>query len=109
MLPLLPYALVISRFIIGPLLLLDARDGHITGYFLVGLIAAFVADVFDGVIARYTRTVTSRLRELDGIADVWLYICISVCAWSLHRDLLMPFIVPICLVLGLQLLAWTID
>jgi phosphatidylglycerophosphate synthase len=103
------YALVISRFLIGPLLYFDARDGHTTGWFIVALTVAFVGDVLDGVIARRTKTVTARLRELDGVADVWLYLWISICAWSLYRDLLMAFAMPLILVLGLQCLAWAID
>jgi CDP-diacylglycerol--glycerol-3-phosphate 3-phosphatidyltransferase len=39
-----PAALVILRFFIGPLLLLNANDGKTDAWFIVGFVAAFLSD-----------------------------------------------------------------
>ena len=48
----IPAALVMLRFFIGPLLLLNAINGKTDAWFIVGFVAAFLSDIFDGVIAR---------------------------------------------------------
>jgi CDP-diacylglycerol--glycerol-3-phosphate 3-phosphatidyltransferase len=105
----LPGVLVGLRFLLGPLLFLDAWDGVASGWFLVGLSAAFLSDVFDGVIARRIGVVTARLREADGRTDVWLYGWIAASAWISHPNLLLAYRVPLLVVIGTQTLAWIVD
>jgi CDP-diacylglycerol--glycerol-3-phosphate 3-phosphatidyltransferase len=69
-----PAALVILRFFMGPLLLLNAINGKTDAWFIVGFIVAFLSDIFDGVIARRLDVSTASLRRADSWADV----CLSV-------------------------------
>src|SRR5262245_58433508 len=105
MLASLPAVLVGIRFLLGPLLFLNAADGRISGWFLAGLTVAFLSDVFDGVIARRIGVVTARLREADGRTDVWLYTWIAASAWITHPHLLLTYRVPLLIVIGTQVLA----
>jgi phosphatidylglycerophosphate synthase len=106
---LLPATLIAFRFLLGPVLFLDARDGTTSGWFLWILTAAAVSDVFDGVIARRLGIVTAWLREADGRTDVWLYSWIVVCAWITHPEFVMAYRIPLLVVIGLQTTSWLID
>jgi hypothetical protein len=103
------YGLIALRSIIGPLLLLDALDGSASRWFLIGLVTASVTDVLDGLIPGRTGTITTRLREFDGRIDIWLYGWIAASAWLIQRDFLIANRLPLLLVLGSQMLAWTVD
>jgi CDP-diacylglycerol--glycerol-3-phosphate 3-phosphatidyltransferase len=104
-----PALLIALRFALGPLLFLDAADGTTTRWFLVGLAAAFLSDIFDGVLARRMGRVSVQLREADGLTDVWFYAWLAASAWWSHRAVIIDAALPILLMLGAQLLAWLID
>jgi CDP-diacylglycerol--glycerol-3-phosphate 3-phosphatidyltransferase len=104
-----PALLVALRFALGPLLFLDAFDGATGPWFLPGLAAAFLSDIFDGVLARRLALATMGLREADGRADVWFYGWVVASAWQSHRPVILASALPILLMLGAQLLAWLID
>jgi hypothetical protein len=105
----LPIALIGMRFLLGPVLFVDAWDGITSVWFLVGLTTAFLSDVFDGVIARRVGAVTAGLREADGRTDVWLYSWIAASAWLTHHDILIVYRVPLLIVIATQILAWIVD
>lgn len=109
MLKSLSYILILIRFVLGPLLFFDAYDGKTGTWFLVGLVFGFLSDIFDGVIARRTHTVTAQMRELDGRVDVWFFTWIAACTWKTHPETVIAYRVPLLIVLALQALAWTID
>lgn len=48
------------------------------------LVAGFLSDVFDGVIARRYGVATAELRRLDSAADSLFYLAAAACAWRLH-------------------------
>jgi phosphatidylglycerophosphate synthase len=48
----IPSILVGLRLAIAPLLLLEAIDRQVSGWFLVGYVVALLSDIFDGTIAR---------------------------------------------------------
>jgi len=104
-----PALLIGLRFALGPLLLLDARDGVASPWFLAGLVLALLSDIFDGVIARRMGIVTARLREADGRTDVWLYAWICASVWLTHRDFVLAHRVALLVVIGAQVLAWIVD
>jgi CDP-diacylglycerol--glycerol-3-phosphate 3-phosphatidyltransferase len=83
-LKLIPSALVIFRFLISPFLLWDAIDGNTSVWFIIGFVAAFFSDIFDGIIARRLGVSNVQLRQADSLADVCLYTCISASAWLLR-------------------------
>jgi phosphatidylglycerophosphate synthase len=61
----IPVLLVATRFLLGPILLFLATQGATGGWFLLGITAAFLSDVFDGIIARRLGVATERLRVAD--------------------------------------------
>ena len=102
----IPMALVVSRFLAGPILL-EAALTRQDSRWLIGILAAvFLADVFDGVVARRLHMVTARLRVADTWADTSFYLCVVVAIWQLHCALLSPFTVPLLMVLGLLTINW---
>lgn len=103
------YILIGIRFLLGPLLFWDASDGETGLWFLLGLAFGFLSDIFDGVIARRTHTVTSHLREMDGRVDVWFFFWIALSAWRTHPETVITYRIPLLVVLGLQILAWIVD
>ena len=48
------------------------------------LIAAFLSDIFDGIIARRLGIATANLRRLDSIADSAFYLCAALAVWMLY-------------------------
>lgn len=100
----LPAALVILRFLLGPLLLLNALDGKTDAWFMVGFVAAFLSDILDGVIARRIGVSTASLRKADSWADVCLYLCVGVSAFLVHPDVVIAFSNPLSAVIGIQLI-----
>jgi CDP-diacylglycerol--glycerol-3-phosphate 3-phosphatidyltransferase len=105
----LPAALIILRFFMGPLLLLNAIDGKADAWFIVGFVVAFLSDIFDGVIARRLGVSTASLRRADSWADVCLYLCVGVSAFLVHPDVVIAFRKPLSVVMGIQLIWWVVN
>lgn len=105
----IPIALVIIRFLIGPFLLLDAVGGKTGAWFIVGFVAAFLSDIFDGVIARRLGVSTPQLRQADSWADVCFYICVFASAWLVHSDVVIAFSTPLLMVLFAQIAWWIVN
>jgi phosphatidylglycerophosphate synthase len=108
-LKLIPSALVLFRFLISPFLLWDAVDGKTSIWFLVGFVAAFLSDIFDGIIARKLGVSTAELRQADSWADVCLFSCIFVSAWLVYQDVLIAYRVPLLTVVFAQLIWWIVN
>ncbi|ACC82079.1 CDP-alcohol phosphatidyltransferase family protein [Nostoc punctiforme] len=106
---LIPSGLVLFRFLISPFLLLDALDGKTSIWFIVGFVAAFLSDIFDGIIARRLGVSTAQLRQADSWADVCLFSCIFVSAWIVHQDILVTYSVPLLMIVFAQLLWWVVN
>lgn len=103
------YLLILYRFLIGPILLIDAYDGSTGPLFVVGILSGFASDLLDGVIARRAGTVTAGLRELDGRVDVWFVAWISACAWLTYPDVIIENRLPLLIVILCQIVAWLVD
>ncbi|QHG17535.1 CDP-alcohol phosphatidyltransferase family protein [Nostoc sp. ATCC 53789] len=108
-LTLIPGGLVLFRFLISPFLLLGAWDGKTSIWFIVGFVAAFLSDIFDGIIARKLGVSTAQLRQADSWADVCLFSCIFVSAWIVHQDILVTYSVPLLMIVFAQLLWWAVN
>ncbi|QIR37539.1 CDP-alcohol phosphatidyltransferase family protein [Tolypothrix sp. PCC 7910] len=106
---LIPSGLVLFRFLIAPFLLWDALDGKTSIWFIVGFIAAFLSDIFDGIIARRLGVSTAELRQADSWADVCLFSCIFVSAWLVHKDVLIAYQLPLLTVIIAQLVWWIVN
>ena len=102
----LPMALVVLRFFAGPALLWTAVTRQDREWIIGILVSVFLADVFDGVIARRLHVVTAQLRTADSAADTGFYFCVALAVLLLHRGLLSPFTVPLLVVLALLAINW---
>lgn len=105
----IPGALVAFRALVSPLLVWDAWDGKVTGWFLAGFITAFLSDVFDGLIARHLGVSTARLRYADTRADIALYLAVLVSAWLTHRPALRALGWPFAVLLASTIASWGVD
>ncbi|MCU0568826.1 MAG: CDP-alcohol phosphatidyltransferase family protein [Oculatellaceae cyanobacterium Prado106] len=99
----LPLSLVILRFAIAPLLLLDALDHQASAWFLVTYGVAIVSDIFDGIIARRLGVSTPTLRQADSWADVTLFVCLAISTGLIYPEVLVAFRVPLAIALVAQL------
>ncbi|MDH5606657.1 MAG: CDP-diacylglycerol--glycerol-3-phosphate 3-phosphatidyltransferase [Anaerolineae bacterium] len=86
---LIPWVLVGVRLVLGPVLLVDSLDGETDIWFVIGLLAAFGSDYFDGVIARWLGSVDRRLRIADSRVDAFFMLCVAGSAWFGHRETVM--------------------
>ncbi|MBD2497876.1 CDP-alcohol phosphatidyltransferase family protein [Nostoc sp. FACHB-280] len=108
-LTLIPSGLVMFRFLIAPFLLWDAWDGDTSIWFLVGFTAAFLSDIFDGIIARRLGVSNAKLRQADSWADTCLFSCIFLSAWLGYRDILIAYRLPLLMVIFAQLVWWIVN
>jgi phosphatidylglycerophosphate synthase len=100
----LSLALTLLRLALAPALVVLARGGA-PGLVLVGaLVAGFVSDVLDGVVARRAGVVTPFLRRLDSSVDTVFYLGVAYAAWHRHSDAVRSLAVPILIVLGAEAL-----
>jgi phosphatidylglycerophosphate synthase len=77
--------------------------------FGICLIAAFLSDVFDGIIARRLKLATHTLRRLDSIADTLFYLAASFAAWHLHPQSIIDRLVPLAALVFLELSRYGLD
>ncbi|MBW4489447.1 MAG: CDP-alcohol phosphatidyltransferase family protein [Trichocoleus desertorum ATA4-8-CV12] len=105
----LPFALVVMRLLIAPCLVWDALDRNISVWFLIGFIAAFLSDIFDGMIARRLGVSTMQLRQADSWADVALYSGIAASAWLVYPQVLIDFRLPLLTVMAVQVLLFSLS
>ncbi|HLO48369.1 MAG TPA: CDP-alcohol phosphatidyltransferase family protein [Kamptonema sp.] len=105
----IPLTLVIFRGVIAPFLLWDAIDGEISIWFMVGYVAGFLSDIFDGVIARRIGVSNAQLRQADSWADVCFYSCVFISAWLTHKDVIIAFRIPLLMVVFAQLIWWIVN
>lgn len=105
----IPGILVGIRFTIAPLLVLDALDGKIGIWFIVGYIIAVLSDIFDGIIARRLGVSTVELRQADSWADICLYSCIAISTWLVHPEAIEAFKIPLLLGIAFQLSLFAIS
>ena len=71
--------------------------------------AAFLSDIFDGVIARRLGVSIASLRKADSWADVCLYLCVGISAFLVHSDVIIAFSHGLSEVVGIQLIWWIVN
>jgi len=95
-----PWALLFFRMLAGPAVFLLVAGDAPAWTIAALIVAAFLSDWCDGVLARWARTVTRRLRQWDGVADAVFYLFVLAAAWQ-HRwpvlARLLPIVVPLFL------------
>lgn len=82
---LVPVSLTVLRAALAPALLVIAYGGGSHLGFGLCLLAAFLSDIFDGILARRLGVATPVLRRLDSAADTLFYLSALYCVWHLHR------------------------
>jgi CDP-diacylglycerol--glycerol-3-phosphate 3-phosphatidyltransferase len=105
----IPSCLVAGRILLGPTLFLMATRGIAGRWLILGLTAAFLSDVFDGVLARRIGVATERLRVADSRADCWFYVWMAAAVWQTAPEIIRAFHLPLLLVISLQLFSYACD
>ncbi|MEM8779966.1 MAG: CDP-alcohol phosphatidyltransferase family protein [Cyanobacteria bacterium P01_G01_bin.49] len=105
----LPSILIGFRFVIAPLLLVDALDSNTSWFFVFGYILAVLSDIFDGIIARHLKVSTVQLRQADSWADICLYLCVAMSTWLVFPQVLIDFQIPLLLGIAAQLSLFSIS
>ena len=73
------------------------------------LLAGFLSDVFDGILARRLGVATPRLRRLDSAADTLFYLAVAACAWRLSPQALARRAGLLGLLVALELTRYALD
>jgi phosphatidylserine synthase len=77
--------------------------------FAIVVLAAFVSDVLDGVVARRIGIATPELRHLDSRVDLVFYATAAWAVWKLHPDVVRAYAIPGSIVIGLDLTRYAFD
>jgi CDP-diacylglycerol--glycerol-3-phosphate 3-phosphatidyltransferase len=93
-------AITLLRLALAPTLIVLARDGAPGWLLACALVAGFVSDVVDGMVARHASAVTAFLRRLDSAVDTVFYLAVAYAAWILHPEPVRALAVPILIVIG---------
>lgn len=101
----LPWSLVLLRLLLGPVLLLDASDGHTDLRFVFGLSIAILSDILDGIIARRLGEATQDFRRTDSLVDSIFFFFVAASAWLAHRDLILAHGTLMSIMIALSLLS----
>jgi len=104
-----PLCLTALRAALGPVVVALALWYPSRVVFAVCLVAAFLSDVFDGIVARRLGVATPNLRRLDSIADSLFYLCAAFAIWHLYPNALLDRIVPLCMLGGLEATRYAFD
>jgi CDP-diacylglycerol--glycerol-3-phosphate 3-phosphatidyltransferase len=73
------------------------------------LIAAFLSDLFDGIVARRLRIATPTLRRLDSVADTAFYLGAAFAAWHLAPTAITSRLVPLAALGTLEVSRYALD
>ena len=79
-------ALTLVRLALAPVFVAIAATRHAGVLAVALLVAGFVSDVFDGVVARRGGVATASLRRLDSSVDTVFYLCVAWAAWRIAPE-----------------------
>ncbi len=98
----IPFALTLLRLLLAPVLVGLVYVGASGPVFAAVVLAAFVSDYFDGVIARRLGVATPELRHFDSRADLVFYATAAWTVWMVRPDVARSIAVPALVVIGLD-------
>jgi len=104
-----PLALTGLRALLAPLMVMLALWHPNPIAFGICLVAAFLSDVFDGIIARRLGVATPTLRRLDSLADSVFYIAAVFAAWRLYPSVIHEHLAPLLALAMLEGLRYAFD
>jgi CDP-diacylglycerol--glycerol-3-phosphate 3-phosphatidyltransferase len=106
---LIPVSLTALRALLAPVVVVLALYHPSGAAFGACLVAAFLSDVFDGIIARRLGIATPNLRRLDSIADSIFYLAAVFAAWHLHPDAILDHAAALAVLAALELARYAYD
>jgi phosphatidylglycerophosphate synthase len=77
--------------------------------FAACLVAAFVSDIFDGIIARRLNVATAAIRRLDSAADTLFYAACVFAAWHLYPAAITERLLPLSILIALEAFRYVLD
>jgi CDP-diacylglycerol--glycerol-3-phosphate 3-phosphatidyltransferase len=104
-----PLLLTVLRIALAPVLVLLALYQPLAAAFGACLVAAFLSDVFDGIIARRLGVATPALRRLDSAADSVFYVAALYAVWHLHPAVIRDHLVALGVLAVLELARYAFD
>jgi CDP-diacylglycerol--glycerol-3-phosphate 3-phosphatidyltransferase len=105
----LPFGLTLLRALLAPVVLFFGFAGGSEAAFAACLIAAFLSDYFDGVIARRLGVATPGLRRMDSAADSLFYLACVAVAWHLHPGAICERWLELALLAALEVARYVFD
>jgi CDP-diacylglycerol--glycerol-3-phosphate 3-phosphatidyltransferase len=105
----IPFLLTVSRGVLAPVVLAAALWFPSKPLFGACLVAAFLSDIFDGVIARRLNIATANLRRLDSVVDSLFYVCATAALWLLDPEFIRRHAVALCVLVALELTRYAFD
>ena len=105
----IPLGLTLLRALLAPVVLVLGFTGGSPTGFAACLIAAFLSDYFDGVIARRLGVATPGLRRLDSAADSLFYLACVAVAWHLHPDAILDRWPALAVLAALEVTRYVFD
>lgn len=105
----LPAALVLIRALLGVAVVVAAFSSLPPRFFLSVLVAGFLSDYFDGVIARRLGMASAGLRRADSGADAVFYAGLCVAAFIMYPRQMALFWPGLALVVSLELVRYAFD
>ena len=97
------------RALLAPVVGLLSLFAPLPWAFAVCLVAAFLSDVFDGVLARQLGIATATLRRLDSVADTLFYGVCVFAAWHLYPAVITEHWVSLAVLGGLEVMRYALD
>ena len=105
----LPALLVALRAVLGPVILVAGLRHGPWVWPVAILVAAFVSDVFDGIIARRLGVATERFRLADSVVDIGFYLFVAAACLLAYPEVWRQHRTGILLVAGLEAGRWVFD
>lgn len=105
----MPILLTGLRALLAPVVVLLSLFAPLPQAFAVCLVAAFVSDIFDGVLARRLKIATANLRRLDSVADTLFYAACVFAAWHLYPATITQHAVSLVVLAALEVMRYALD
>ena len=105
----LPLALTLLRVLLAPGVVALALWRPEPWAFAACLVAAFLSDLFDGIVARRLGVATPALRRLDSLADSIFYLAALFAAWHLHPSALRDHAGALVVLAALEIARYVVD
>ncbi|MES1146859.1 MAG: CDP-alcohol phosphatidyltransferase family protein, partial [Solimonas sp.] len=105
----IPVLLTGLRALLAPVVLLLSIYAPGPGAFSVCLMAAFLSDICDGIIARRLNVATPAIRRLDSAADTLFYAACAFAVWRLYPAVISERRMPLSILIALEVFRYVLD